>query len=184
MPKPTAGMELPSPSETRESALVQVSEAMALLIRRAETSTKPAMTAVGPSCGMQNDDAMQVTRSKNMSSRCNGCLPEIANSRVSRGWEMITKMLNNAKTKAKTDLYAPFEMGIGRPTANERPFGPLVLKFKLNGFEMAARKPAFWQLDYCPGSLFRTYPALIRALSSRSVSEKLGLLSRPRQRQL
>ena len=57
-------------------------------------------------------------------------------------------------------------------------------KFILNGFEMAARKPAFWQLDHCPGSLFRTYPTVIRALSSRSVSEKLGLLSRPRQRQL
>ena len=60
MPKPTAGMELPSPSETRESALLQVSEAMALLIRTAETKTNPAKTAVAPSCGMQDYDVTSV----------------------------------------------------------------------------------------------------------------------------
>ena len=38
----------------RESALVQVSEAMALLIRTAETITNPALTAVAPSCGMRS----------------------------------------------------------------------------------------------------------------------------------
>ena len=104
MPKPTAGMELPSPSETRESALVQVSEAMALLIRTAETKTKPATTAVAPSCGMQNDDAMQVKRNKNMSSRCNGCCQRLQTAvcrvapRERRDHQKAAKM---PKTKAK-----------------------------------------------------------------------------------
>ena len=92
---------VPSPSETRESALVQVSEAMALLIRMAETSTKPATTAVGPSCGMQNCDAMQVKRNKNMSSRCNVCRQR-ARIHVTRGaGEDRQKAANVAKTKAK-----------------------------------------------------------------------------------
>ena len=120
---------------------------MALLIRRAETSTKPAITAVGPSCGMQNDDAMQVTRSKNMSSRARM-------QRRDRGYAYTwardddrQNQLKMLKPRQETDLYVSIEMGIGRHTANERPFGPLVPKFKLNGFEMAARKPAFRQLD-------------------------------------
>ena len=121
MPKPTAGMELPSPRDTRESALVQVSEAMALLIRRAETSTKPAITAVGPSCGMQNDDAMQVTRSKNMSSRARM-------QRRDRGYAYTwarddrQNQLKMLKPRQETDLYVSLEMGIGRPTASREAF--------------------------------------------------------------
>ena len=143
MPKPTAGIELPSPSETRESALVQVSEAMALLIRRAETSTKPAITAVGPSCGMQNDDAMQVTRSKNMSSRAR------MQRRDAYTWardDDRQNQLKMLKPRQETDLYVSLEMGIGRPTANKGPFGPLIQKFILNGFDLGRANRRFWQL--------------------------------------
>ena len=79
-----------------------------------------------------------------MSSRCNGCLPEIANSRVSRGWEMITKMLNNAKTKAKTDLYAPFEMGIGRPLTNQTAFRAALAKIQTKRVRCAPQTGSFW----------------------------------------
>ena len=145
MPKPTAGIELPSPSETRESALVQVSEAMALLIRRAETSTKPAITAVGPSCGMQNDDAMQVTRSKNMSSRARM-------QRRDRGYAYTwardgdrQNQLKMLKPRQETDLYVSLEMGIGRPMTNQTAFRAALLKFKLNGLvRCAPQTGSFW----------------------------------------
>ena len=101
MPKPTAGMELPSPSETRESALVQVSEAMALSINIPVTTTNPANTAVAPSCGMQTNDAMQVKRNKNMCSRCNGCCQR-SRIHVTRGaGDDRQKQLKMPKTKAK-----------------------------------------------------------------------------------
>ena len=82
---------------------------------------------------------------------------------VSRGRE--TTKLHMPKPKQKTDLYVSLEKVIGRHTATEKRFGLASSKIEQKTGSKRAAQP-IWQLKTdCPGSLFRTYPTLIRALS-------------------
>ena len=54
----------------------------------------------------------------------------------------IDKSTKLLKPTAKTVLYQSSETGIGWPTTNEKPFGPLAQKFRLNGYDL--RKTGRW----------------------------------------